>query len=285
MKRLHKTLAVIGLLGLSATAMAQKAPGTVTLDVNAFERRLQEKDESAVKELWALADSTPGFIGEGFSKWQKPLLEMKQYAVVERLSQVAILAKPFAWPAVADAQRARVEATLGLGKFTEGLAEAKRYYDLCPMSKTDDAVAYVITALNGLSPADAPAKIKRLLAEQTAEVPAGGSLAADLAPKAGPAGTLLAEIKPDATPYEAALQSPPGENAFDKLMGQGNLLLLAGRPGEAKACFRRAVETGGKGGKPLMMAVEGVARALRAEAGTPAPANAFLARLKGPAKP
>jgi hypothetical protein len=54
-----------------------------------------------------------------------------------------------------------------------------------------------------------------------------------------------------------------------------------GRPGEAKACFRRAVETSGKGGKPLVMAVEGVARSIRAEDGTPARANAFLARLRG----
>jgi hypothetical protein len=90
--------------------------------------------------------------------------------------------------------------------------------------------------------------------------------------------SLLKSIVTGPSVYKAAVEQPISDagDPYNNLMGRGNLLLLTGRPSEARQCFLLAGQTPPlMKGKKLFAAVEGVARTIKAECGVIGPANAF----------
>lgn len=77
----------------------------------------------------------------------------------------------------------------------------------------------------------------------------------------------------DAKPYDSAINNIALSD-YRQFVAKGNLLLLAGRAAEAHEIFNKAVPIApaAKTGE----AVENVARAIRAESGCVAPANAYI---------
>ncbi len=92
--------------------------------------------------------------------------------------------------------------------------------------------------------------------------------------------TVMREIKVDVKPYAAAIARYDAgrymiqTNERGALMAQANLLLLADRPGEAKALMLRMREIAVE--ESRYIAEENVARAIKAEDGTIGRANAWL---------
>lgn len=240
---------------------------------------------SAVDEVIALADAQPDMVVYFFNSWTASLVKMKRYDAVYKLADAVTQKRPYAWPEVADAQRARTAPLIDEGKFDQALIEAKRNYALCILSRTDDAVALLALAMRGRD-AKAEPVIQAMVAEQSAAVPKGRSMAADLLPAPShvnatqPAGGVLGTITSDAKPFDELLAGDIGSNDFENWFGHGNLLLLGGKPGEAKGWFRKIAEAEGMSTQQLTRAIEGVARCIRAEDGNPARANAFVADVQ-----
>ena len=240
----------------------------------------------AADEVMNLADDQPDTVVYFLAMWCEGLAKAKRYDVIYKLADVVTRQRPYAWPEAADAQRFRTAALISEGKFDDALTEAKRNYDLCILARTDDAVGLISLAMRGRDPKAEPV-IKTLAAEQTPDRQPARSLASDLLPATQPAGPstrhaggVLGTIPSDPKPFAEALAGDIGNNDFENWFGHGNLLLLAGKPGDAKAWFRKIAEADGMSTQQLTRAIEGVARCIRAEDGNPARANAFVAELQ-----
>ena len=246
---------------------------------------LESGNAATADEVLALADAQPDMVVYFLDSWPSSLRKMKRYDVVHKLADVVLQQRPYAWPEAADAQRLRAATLLEEGKFDQALAEAKRNFNLCILARTDDAVALIALAMRGQDPKSEPV-ITTLVAEQTPAHGPARTLATDLQPASPqssatqPAGGVIGAIAVDAKPFADALAGDIGKNDFANWFGHGNLLLLSGKPGEAKAWFRKIADADGMSTQQLTRAIEGVARCLRAEDGNPARANAFVAELQ-----
>jgi hypothetical protein len=249
----------------------------------------------AIAAISRLMVEQPDAVGEYFSKWVKWLMDAEQYDLVDRAGLVAIVQRPQVSNVVSDIQAARVEALLAQGKNDRALAEAKRYYNVVTLKQTDAAIDLLASALGRASPAvlgsgkPDPGLATRFRQQQLAgaQPPASGSTtvppfinAAGDASGTASAGNIVKSIKLDAAPFESAIEKISSGTGYADLMGRGNLLLLADRPTAAKQCFRRAAEAETTRGKNLIAALEGVARAIRAEDGAVGRANAFILALR-----
>lgn len=230
------------------------------------------QQQKAVDTMRALFESdTAKAAGKFKQEWLKLLLETKHYQEVLDLSPKAILNLAADMGAVEQVQRARVQALIALGKPEQALANAKGLYNVATMKGTAEAIMLVVQCLN-LNPSADANRLDRFKAQQllgTNDEPAMQALAK------GPA--VLASIKVDGQQYDAAIRQLSGED-YTSLISRGNLLLLADRPKEAQEVFERAYMIADN--NQLNAASENLARAMRAEDGNVARANAWALSIR-----
>ena len=241
----------------------------------------------AVLEIQSFSVRQPDVFTGVLPKLFEPLLGAKYYAETIAFARKAIALRPQTSQLVAGAQRAIVEALLDEGQFDQALLGAKSYYNVATFKETAAAVDLVADVLSkSYSKQDSTIgmrfKIEQAsLASHSAEPPNGpndSSLEGDV-----PFGSrsILGLIKLDDAVYEPAiLKALSQKESYGSLMGRGNLLLLADRPVEAKQCFISACRFSGTETGKLRNALEGVARAIRAQSGCIADANAFVLAIQ-----
>jgi hypothetical protein len=190
---------------------------------------------------------------------------------------MAILSAPQDAYALDELLRLRINLLLSLHRNDEGLAQAKGLFNICPMQNTEAALLLLAQCLNTARGNDS-GDVDRLITEQRA------ALAAPLTEHSTttPTSPTLKTIAIDPAPYTPAFRKfllPSGALPlnFQDLLAVGNLYLLADQPTNALNAFRhlQALATPDQ----LRTANEGIARALRAQDGTLARANAFAAAL------
>jgi predicted negative regulator of RcsB-dependent stress response len=196
------------------------------------------------------------------------LMQAKRYDDAEQMAVDLILAVPHASSFVALAEKFRFQAFIAQHNESAALSAARSYYDLADLKDSSDAINTLVLAL-ALTRPDDPTIAKRFKKQQIAWASAD--------PASQPAGSLgdpiLATIPPDSKPYLGAAQKLQPLD-FRQFEAKGNLLLLEGKPKEARDLFEQAEALAPD--KLEAEAIENVARAIRDQAGCIAPANAYI---------
>jgi hypothetical protein len=179
-----------------------------------------------------------------------------------------------------EAQRMRVVDRIGHAKvqtlrearegyFGQALKEGKGYYNVAALSATADAANLLADAL--AQTADT-AMATEFLQEQAVDPPAQSS-------------AVFKSIQGNTTLWDTQLKDlqsrvRPSGASYINLMSQGEYYLLDDRAEDARRCFEGACRAAGSRAKQLRDAVEGVARAIRAQDGNVARANGFIDSLR-----
>jgi hypothetical protein len=221
------------------------------------------------------------------------LMKDKRYDDVEQMAVDLICDDPYSAQFVAIAEKLRAQAFLAQKKGPEALSAARSFYDVAQFGQSVDAINFVTHCLVFGRPEDPTAamRFKRQQIAWTAAPPASQPAdpptdsqthsTSNLPPSTQPADSLgapiLPTIPPDAKPYEEAAQKAEltEYNSFPK---KANLLLLAGHATEARELLERSRALAPEADQAH--AIENVARAIRAEAGCVAPANAYILKMR-----
>lgn len=264
-------MAVLGCSGVTPEPTAQD-----------LAEQLGSKDAAVVAaamgaaRAWIEAEPAAGMAYvQGY--WLKPLVEGRRFGEAEELCVRAMAAWPMDVGRVEALQRQRVQLRLDQRRFDEALAQARVLFDVSSMAGTEAALLMVAACVNAVHGNDA-GTMERFVAEQRAG--AGGTMEK---PVTSP---MMLSFRADSTTAEAwngaiaGLKGPTGglPASVPDLLAVGNLELLAGRPGRAKAAFLRmqmAAEA-----ENLRLANEAVARAMKAEDGSVGRANGYAVSLR-----
>lgn len=231
-----------------------------------------EAFRAAVERVRAMVDAGVEVNGQ----WLTALAEKGHFTDVAALAMKGITNFPENPDGVAGLWRLRVEALMDEGNDpAAALAAAKAYYNVAPLKETEAAVRLVSRGLDAAYPDDA-SLLRRFKTQQvqwsTVDVlPATGS------GELGENVLKTIKITDDAL---GKLADANKRRDFAGLMAKGNLLLLADRCAEARKAFESA-ELAAENPEQASAAVEGVARAIRAEAGALGPANAYIVAQQG----
>ncbi|HEX4052632.1 MAG TPA: M14 family zinc carboxypeptidase [Tepidisphaeraceae bacterium] len=280
------------LWGEKLPEIPQEKQADVLDDVGEFNQLLRSGDagnlKRAVSRLKRLVSSQPKVFAEVLPKLLQPLLDAKLYAETIAFARNAIEIRPQTPQFVAEEQRAIVESLMAQGLYDQALAAAKSYYNVATLKDTAAAIDLVADVLNKSRGGRDPTIGLRFKTEQASTgpqspLPAAGSvdpaLQADVPSSTNPS---LDAITVDDSAYEPAIARTftHAEESYGSLIGRGNLLLLADRPVEARQCFTSACRfTDGETGK-LRNALEGIARAVRAQSGGITEANALITAIQ-----
>jgi len=169
----------------------------------------------------------------------------------------------------------RARALLADGKAEGALQAAKSCYNVCLLRKTADAIELVSDCLVAAYPDD-PTIAARFKSQQMAWAAAQSSTSPSDGPDLGP--PVLAQIHVDDSQFRKAIGDLHGLT-FAQITAKGNLLLIVDQPKEARKLFDLALRMA-KGNGRLSLAVENIARCIRAESGCVGPANAFIVSLE-----
>jgi tetratricopeptide (TPR) repeat protein len=259
-------------LGLSSLT-AHAAPKLDTAGVTAaFKSNDNLKIQQAIESIDdLLTDSKSGKAAvESFPTWAKALMAQKRFDDVEDLAVNCISARPDLLDFVETCQEARVRAKLAAGKPQEALARAKALYNVCAMPNTSKAIDLISECIYDLNKdADPAAAVRKFKLEQIKGASA----------TTRPAAGLLADVQIDHKAFERAVEKIElTDNGWPAMFGRGNLLLLAGRPADARRIFDKAYALASD--KNLAAAAESIARTIRAEDGTVGRANAWIMSLR-----
>jgi hypothetical protein len=251
-----------------------------------------ERRADGVRQLSALAVTDPRSLAISLPGWIDALVATNRYEQIDRLTYTAILERPYDTDMLKAAQRARVMAFLNQGKDTEALVEARRYYNVAPLAATNDAVALVFQLLAktaGLAVASEFQEGQAIgVARRVGEYPVGEPERGSDSPpplfaRVGAQNPLqsiqVGDLYASAIASLKQRSSKKGYSATN-LLARGNLLLLSNRADQARAYFLDACRSNGVTAKYLRIAIEGVARSIRAEDCNASRANAFIVDLR-----
>ena len=241
--------------------LAQRRPG-IMAELSSGDA---EKEKQAIAEIDDWAKSA---VPSRRADLLEMLVDTKHYAEAEERAVRGILRSPATNYAIEHFQKLRVRSLLKQGKPTDALSAARAYYDVSRFSETKDAIALLSACLLAAHPDD-PSIAKRFKAQQVA------GATATTQPSGGDLGDpVLPAIPPAPVPFPVAdvlARTPTTIIGFE---AKGNLLLLAGKATEAKAVFDQACAIAN--GSQSALAIENVARAIRAQYGFVGPANAYV---------
>jgi len=193
------------------------------------------------------------------------LLDAGRFAEVESASTELILVNADSSAAVAALQKLHTQALLGEGKTAAALSSAKAYYEVCPYRQTVDAIYLVSACLEASHPQD-HGLVNRFKRQQM--------VGASTQPTAVDVGEpVLAAIQIDSSTLNHAIDAV-NPTDFGSCIAKGNLLLLADRAKEAHSVCQQAYAMAHAGQEAI--AIESMARAIRAESGCVGPANIFI---------
>jgi len=196
------------------------------------------------------------------------LVSAKRDDAVADLAQESILLSSTSLVTIEELQAMRIQSLLRVGKNGEALTQAKALFNLASMKTAGDALFLVRECLDAVhGNHDATELLER---EQLAGADNGLTGAKLRSP-------TLDAIKTNSKPYERAIESLVGTD-YESLCARGNLLLLAGRAQESRKTFEQAYTMAPE--KKLAVAIENIARAMKAEDGTIGRANAWVLSIR-----
>jgi tetratricopeptide (TPR) repeat protein len=196
--------------------------------------------------------------------WLRPLQNSKRFDLVESLAARAILAGAHRTADVEYFQETRVRALLAVGKTQPALCQARALFNVATLAGTEKALLLVAKCLNAVHEGDSASLLQLAREQKAGAVPRPAT-----APPCS--GGVLASISIDAGDYDAAIERLTAQNDTSEF-AKGNLLLLAGRPREARAIFEKLLPK-----LPGSLTVhESIARALRAEDSNIGRANSYM---------
>ena len=176
----------------------------------------------------------------------------------------------------------RVRAFLAIDKPQMALRAAKSYFNVCPMDKTEEAIELVALCLVKCHPDDQEIarrfRLEQSMASGTSNPPPPADAGSTL-PSSDQSSPILKSVVIDAETYSDALKTAALRTKFFDRAFYGNLLLVADRGVNAEKVFRELYKLAATQ-EELDLAVEGIARSLRAEDGNLGRANAWLAALQ-----
>lgn len=243
------------------------------------DKAAQDKALDRVKELLADKadddDDRPRPKVKVNANWLKSLMKVKRYDDAEALARTGILRQPGDSGNIANFQKYVAQALLAEGKNEQALSAAKGYYNVCPMKSSSDAIELIAVCLINARSDDRGIARKF----KTQQVAAASATQPATAPDSMSADNVLGTITIDPKPYDDAIANYAFKD-YDNLLAKGNLLLLADKPRDARACFETASDLA-EGQKQLSQAIESIARAIRAESGGIGPANVYILKQQG----
>jgi tetratricopeptide (TPR) repeat protein len=212
------------------------------------------------------------FAGNG-PRANKPVGADQRFKQIEPLT---IFTRPWSTPFVQARQRDKAKELFAAGAYQQALEAAVSFYNVCELSKTTEAtklIAAILSRTRGKRVAEEFDREQGLASDATASEP-------------GVNGTpIFRTIDHDSTSYDwkiTELEATP-EN-FNSMIARGNLLLLSGRPKEARLYFEFALQFANAEHLELpdrtATAVEGIARTIRDEDGCAQRADAFIGSLQ-----
>jgi hypothetical protein len=238
-------------------------------------KELTSGDEVAVQQatkqirLWTDHHHIPFHL---WHEWLPALMKEEKYQDVADLALSASLSRPDV-AGITGTTEWRARALLALDRPQEALQAAKSNYNVCDMKGTQKAIELVGEALATCHPDDDEI-IRRFRNEQ--------AIASGMGTDGGPASlpsAMLASVVIDPKPYAKAIKSWSIKTRFTDRASYANLLLAADRCQEAERVYRELYKLAATQ-QEIDLAVEGIARSLRAEDGTLARANTWLAALQ-----
>jgi hypothetical protein len=201
------------------------------------------------------------------------LHDAKRDADIQSISLDFISRNPGFTSAIISFQWHRTQAFLDTQNPTAALSAAKAYFNIVELKDTAGAVDLISRCLTAARPED-PDAASRFRAQQVAGAAANPEPPASTAP---PSDSVLASIPIDPAPF-ADLAEHIQITTYGDAVARGNLLLLAGKPTDARAQFEIAQKLAPK--DRAAEAVSNVARAIRAQSGSVGPANAYILELR-----
>jgi tetratricopeptide (TPR) repeat protein len=201
------------------------------------------------------------------------LIDSQRFADLHTIAITNIIADATRTSDVAALTKIRAQAFLAAGDTAAAVSTAKAYYNVAALEDTADAVDQLALCLAAAHPQDSDIA-ERLKEQQVAWLAAPPSTQ----PDPGLGQPMLPPITLDSKPFDAAIAAITA-SAYPQLAAKGNLLLLAGKADDARKVFEQAIAVAPP--NKLGEAYGSVARAIRAQSGCIAPANAYIASLRG----
>ncbi|MGA2233811.1 MAG: hypothetical protein ABSH22_23130, partial [Tepidisphaeraceae bacterium] len=232
----------------------------------------QKRIQGGIGVLYELISADPATFDALEPQWLPAILNAGAYDDVLSLTTKVILDRSADPDIVATAQKARVTACMALDRWPDAAIEAKRYYDVCGLAVTADAIDLVSAALEKSQGPQAAAQFRQeqMSRQDSPATQPSQPANTDSPDSAGSGASALASISTEDADYEAAIAALAarggrnGQYPIANSMARGNLFLLCGRAADAKACFQAACRVAAKD-KEVRQSVEGVARAMRAQ--------------------
>ncbi len=202
-------------------------------------------------------------------KWVSHLFDKGKFQDVADIAAKGVLNAPENTKDIQHFQKFRARALLRLGKIDEAVVAAKANYNLSALKDTQAAVTLLSECLAARK-TDEPNLARRFVDQQVtwASVESGPPETTNLGEN------VLKSIQLPSEPYLSAAMAIDKQDYF-AFTAKGNLLLLADHAAEAKKAFEAAEHAADRPDRAIA-AVEGIARAIRAESGALGPANAFV---------
>jgi hypothetical protein len=205
--------------------------------------------------------------------WFHILVNHRRFDEIEDIAVASINGRPYDLALVETCQIERIRGKLINKQPKEGLSLAKALYNACPMQDTSRAIDLIAECLYDMNVEGDPAGVVKKFKLQQLHG------AATTRPATATDDNILDQISIDSKCYEPGLQQAELiEDSWRSLQGQGNLLLLAGRPKDAAKVFEKAYALASD--KNLPAATEAVARAMRAQDSSVGRANTWILSLR-----
>jgi len=249
-------------------AHAQNQPDSQAQQAKTIAAAIQGDDpqaaQLAVKDIHALVQSDPEpSVGYLHRYWLGALVSKGKFEEADELALEGILAAPWRTGDVEALEERRTRIWLAAGKAKEALSHAHSLFNVVSLQGTERALILLTECDKAVHGEDVP-RLKRWRTEQ---IRGATTRPVD---QVEPTSSLVLDIPIDGSPYGQKIEQMVSDDE-QTLLGKGNLLLLAGRPKEARTVFQSLVDAGGD--KNLNT---NVARAIRAEDGTVGRANGYM---------
>jgi hypothetical protein len=221
------------------------------------------------------------------NEWANTLMTRQNYDDLDRLVVAGMIGRANDVQFIERFQTFRVRIKLAQNKTGEALAAAKALYDVASMSGTDDAIDTVCECLIAFYPKEAEIRVRNFRLQQVqgsshaATRESVSDSVAQMNTRVTPS-KLLPDIQVDRKPFENSIvQQDMVGKGIDRLVAKGNLYLLCDEPLLAEQSFRTAYNLRTDG--DTQVAIEGIARSMRAEDGCVQRANAWVQSLQASA--
>lgn len=261
------------LLAATGVCLAMARPPKLPMSrVRALATELSQggaaQSQALVEIRFQLATNAHHTVGPLYKYWVPPLLNSRQYNLVNTLALKGILANPGSTYPVQELQMDRVKAMLGSGHPNQALQDARGLFNVCTMQHTKEVLVLLARCLQAAFPYDA-SRVEQLERQQIA-----GAVLPQSPHDAPRTCAVLKAIHINGKPYMAAAEAVTSDSGW-KLRGKGNLLLLAGHAGKALKYFRLEASLA-PDQKHFLAAEKDVDRGIKAQDGTIGRANMHL---------